>query len=159
MPKGDIDKEDSNVEASHHYRKETGANVECTCRHVGKKKERPNYPGLSTFRLSLSVLWSGRAVVSWLPADLRGASLTQQWGREGECCSRIFRYFYLHSLLCGASGGRGKCLVEWFINVPQAMGPILQLPCCPSWKGNSPENIQLNLFHDLTAHIPHSTVH
>ena len=57
------------------------------------------------------------------------------------------RYF-LGMVLCGASGHE-KGLFECFINVPHAQ----QLTCCPSWKGNSPENIQLNLFHDRTSHI------
>ena len=51
-------------------------------------------------------------------------------------------YNLTRTVLCGVSG-RGKGLVGCFINVPQTVGPILQLPCYPRWKGNSPENIQL----------------
>ena len=101
---------------------------------------------------------------------VEGSRLTQK-GRgadlpEGRREERKWRVILAHSiypnwrwrsvqtaqLLCGASG-RGKGLVECFINVPQAVGPILQLPCCPSWKGNSPESIQRNLFYHLTPHI------
>ena len=60
--------------------------------------------------------------------------------------------FPIPPILCGASG-RGKGLVECFINVLQAVGPILHLPCCHNLKGNSPESIQLNLFLDLTPHL------
>ena len=39
-------------------------------------------------------------------------------------------------VLCGASGhGKGLGLGECFINVTQAVGAVLKLPCCPSNKG------------------------
>ena len=38
----------------------------------------------------------------------------------------------IKKIIQDAASGCSEGLVESFINVPQAIGPILQLPCCPS---------------------------